>query len=124
MVFPGSVPVAVKVMVFDSMADPDRLLAVGARLVHVQVANVVADSFHNISLILTRTQIEVGSFCVHSEKPLLACRPFREVPSTLKLYPLVVNPIPASLGPLTERISGLASVTDTLLNVKVGAVPS
>lgn len=111
-------------MLLDSVVVKDKLFAVGATLVHVQVANTAADSFHNPSFTLTRTPLAVGSFCVHSEKPLLACRPFRVLPSVLKLYPLAANPIPASLGPLTERSNGLDSVTDTLLNVKVGAVPS
>lgn len=106
------------------MADPVKLLAVGATLVHVQVANTALDSFHNVSLTLARNHVDVGSFWVPNEKPLFACRPFRVIQSILKLYPLVANPIPTSLAPLTERINGVASVVLVPLNVKVGAVPS
>lgn len=99
--FPRSDPVAVKRIAVDSMVDPVKLLAVGAILVHVHVANTAVDSFHNVSLTLARNHVDVGSFCVPSEKSLFVCRPFRVLQLVLKLYPLIANPIPVSLAPLT-----------------------
>jgi hypothetical protein len=75
---------AVHVHVIGLFASTGELLVtetLGATLVRDHVANVAEDSFHKESLTLARNPVVVGSFCVHKENDVLACRPIHETQS-------------------------------------------
>ena len=99
--------------------------AVGAMFIHVYVADVATDSFHNISLTFTCMVVVVGSFCIHNENVLVAVRQLRVTnQSVLKLYGLICSPIHVSPVLVTIKLHAVDSSDDQLPNVNVGGVES